>query len=98
MNARTRRIHVWVAGRVQGVFYRASARDQAVGLGLAGWVRNLPDGRVEIVAEGDAERIAEFLDWCRVGPSRAQVDECRVIEESPVGEGGEFEVRRGMSG
>jgi acylphosphatase len=93
-----KRVHVWVAGRVQGVFFRASARDKAVGLGLAGWVRNLPDGRVEIVAEGNAERIAEFLDWCRIGPSRAEVEECRVIEESPVGEVGEFEVRRGMSG
>lgn len=90
-----KRVHVWVSGRVQGVFFRASARDKAVGLGLAGWVRNLPDGRVEILAEGEPRRIAEFLDWCRTGPPRARVEECRVVEETPLGEGGEFEVRRG---
>jgi acylphosphatase len=90
-----KRVHVWVSGRVQGVFFRASARDKAVGLGLAGWARNLPDGRVEILAEGESRRIAEFLDWCRTGPPRARVEECRVVEETPLGESGEFEVRRG---
>lgn len=88
------RVHVWVSGEVQGVFFRASARDRALGLGLAGWARNLPDGRVEIVAEGEAGRIAEFLAWCRVGPPRARVAECRVIKEAPVGEVGEFRVLR----
>ena len=47
-----RRIHLWVSGRVQGVFFRATTREVAVALGLRGWVRNLPDGRVEVVAEG----------------------------------------------
>jgi acylphosphatase len=91
----TKRVHVWVSGMVQGVFYRASARDKAVGLGLTGWVRNLPDGRVEILAEGDPRRIAEFLDWCRSGPPRARVEDCRVIEEPPQGDCGEFQIRRG---
>lgn len=90
-----KRVHIWVSGRVQGVFYRASARDRAVGLGLAGWARNLPDGRVELVAEGEARHVAEFVAWCRVGPNRARVEECRVIEEAPLGEPGEFQVRRG---
>lgn len=90
-----KRVHVWVSGQVQGVFFRASARDKAVGLGLSGWARNLPDGRVEILAEGEPRRIAEFLDWCRTGPPRARVEECRVIEEAPLGESGEFTVRRG---
>lgn len=91
----TKRVHVWVEGRVQGVFFRASAREKAVGLGLTGWVRNLPDGRVEIVAEGESRHIADFLDWCRTGPPRARVEECRVMEEKPREESGEFEVKRG---
>lgn len=90
-----KRVHVWVSGQVQGVFYRATARDRAVGLGLTGWARNLPDGRVEILAEGDPGRIAEFLDWCRSGPPRARVKDCRVIEEAPLGDYAEFQVRRG---
>ena len=90
----TKRVHVWVAGRVQGVFYRASAREKAVGLGLTGWVRNLPDGRVEILAEGNPQRIAEFLDWCRTGPPQARVEECRVVEEVPRGDFRKFDVRR----
>lgn len=90
----TRRVHVWVSGRVQGVFFRAATQDRAASLGLTGWVRNLPDGRVEILAEGDENRIAEFLDWCKSGPPRARIEECRIVEEVPRGEFGEFEVRR----
>lgn len=90
----TKRIHVWVSGRVQGVFFRAKARDRAASFELTGWVRNLRDGRVEILAEGGAEAIARFLDWCRSGPPLARVDECRVIEETPSGEFGAFEVLR----
>lgn len=91
----TRRVRVWIAGRVQGVGFRASARERAEALGLAGWTRNLPDGRVEILAEGAAEAVAELLDWSRRGPPLARVEECRVVEETPVGEGGGFAVRRG---
>lgn len=89
-----KRVHVWVSGRVQGVFFRARAREQAVRLGLSGWVRNLGDGRVEILAEGGAAEIARFLDWCRSGPPMARVDECRVIEEEALGDCLGFEVRR----
>jgi acylphosphatase len=89
------RVHVWVSGRVQGVSYRAYARSKATGLGLTGWVRNLADGRVEILAEGEASRIAEFLDWCRTGPPLAEVEECRVVEEAPQGDLLDFDVRRG---
>jgi acylphosphatase len=90
----SRRVHIYVSGKVQGVFFRAAAHDQAESLGLTGWVRNLPDGRVEILAEGKSEPIAEFLDWCRSGPPRARVEECRAVEENPTGEFGGFEVRR----
>ncbi len=94
----TRRVHVWISGRVQGVFFRGSARSQAERLGLSGWAQNLPDGRVEIVAEGEADRIDRFLAWCRSGPPLARVDDCRVVEESPLGESAGFQVVRGSGG
>jgi acylphosphatase len=68
-----RAVHVIVEGRVQGVFYRVSAREKALGLGLVGWVRNIQEGRVEIRAEGPEAPLAEFLAWCREGPKEAQV-------------------------
>ena len=66
-----RRYHV--SGKVQGVYYRASAREAARGLGLSGWVRNLPDGRVEAVAAGSPAALAEFERWLAQGPPRAEV-------------------------
>jgi acylphosphatase len=72
------RVELVVRGRVQGVFYRASARDVAERLGLTGEVRNLPDGRVEAIAEGERERLEEFIDWCRRGPPMAEVEEVQV--------------------
>lgn len=62
-----------VAGRVQGVFFRASTREQAVRLGVTGHARNLPDGRVEVLACGAAEAVAQLRDWLRVGPAGAEV-------------------------
>lgn len=62
-----------VAGRVQGVFFRAAAREQAVRLGLTGYARNLPDGRVEVVACGGADAIASLREWLRNGPPQARV-------------------------
>ena len=69
------RIHAFVSGRVQGVYYRAETRQQASQLGLTGWVRNLPDGRVEVLAEGEEQRVRELIAWCRQGPPRSRVDE-----------------------
>ena len=87
-----RRVHVWVTGRVQGVFFRAATRQCASGLGLTGWVRNLDDGRVELVAEGDANRIEQLLAWCRLGPPRARVDLLTLNEETPDGSFVTFDV------
>ncbi|MCX8048195.1 MAG: acylphosphatase [Methylohalobius sp.] len=89
-----KRWHLWVAGRVQGVFYRANTAEVARRLGLVGWVKNLPDGRVEIVAEGKEENLQEFLVWCRQGPPAAQVTEVEVKEESYTGEFSQFFIKR----
>jgi acylphosphatase len=64
---------VCVDGRVQGVYYRASTQAQAQALGLRGWVRNLPDGRVELRAQGTRGRVEALIDWCRKGPPAARV-------------------------
>jgi len=88
-----RRMHLWVSGRVQGVFFRASARDQAEHLGLTGWVRNVPGGRVEIVAEGDDEDLEKLRRWARRGPAYAYVTELEETMEPATGEFKEFDVR-----
>ncbi len=81
-----KRWHIWVSGQVQGVFYRASTAEIAKQLGLTGWVRNLPDGRVEIVAEGSAQGLKKLLAWCHQGPPAAQVTSVEVQEEAATGE------------
>lgn len=73
--------HFWVKGRVQGVFYRASARDQAEALGLSGWVKNLEDGRVEAIACGTEVQLGEFEAWLRAGPPMARVDDIEIKDE-----------------
>ena len=82
------RARVVIRGRVQGVFFRAETRDRARSLGLAGWVRNVPDGTVEAVFEGDRERIAWMIAWSRRGPDLAEVDDVDVVWEKPRGEEG----------
>ncbi|MDQ4005161.1 MAG: acylphosphatase [Actinomycetota bacterium] len=88
-----RRAHVYVSGRVQGVFFRQRTVRMAREEGLGGWVRNLPDGRLEAVFEGDARRIDKMIEWCRRGPEMAVVDEVELAEEEPEGLES-FEVRR----
>jgi len=81
-----KRAHVFVSGRVQGVWFRASTRDKAEELSLNGWVRNLPDGRVEAVFEGDDRAVEEMVEWCRYGPPMARVDRVDIEYEKPQGE------------
>ena len=69
----TTRVHLFVSGRVQGVFFRVDTQREARSLGLVGWVRNLPDGRVEIVAQGDADAVRALVEWSYLGPVRAEV-------------------------
>ena len=84
--------HVRVTGRVQGIFFRAWARDEAQALGVSGWIRNCSDGSVEALVEGHSEAVEELIDLLREGPPGAQVD--RVAIEEADGEGlGSFEVR-----
>jgi acylphosphatase len=79
---------VLVSGRVQGVFYRATCVQEARARGLSGWVRNVPDGRVEAVFEGPEVPVAEMVAWCREGPPSARVDEVESWVEEPTGEQG----------
>jgi acylphosphatase len=81
-----------VTGRVQGVGYRAATAAEARRLGLAGWVRNRPDGAVELEAEGPADAVAALLAWCRVGPPSAKVREVVASARVATGEAGPFRV------
>ncbi|HEY0503970.1 MAG TPA: acylphosphatase [Lysobacter sp.] len=78
-----------VSGKVQGVFFRASAREQALELGLRGWARNLPDGRVEVLAAGDDAALDALTAWLREGPPMARVDDLERLpaRDDEVGEG-----------
>jgi acylphosphatase len=81
-----------VTGRVQGVFFRDTARRRAEAAGVAGWISNRPDGAVEAVFEGEPDRVDELVEFCRHGPSRAEVANVEVIDEEPEGLTG-FTVR-----
>lgn len=86
------RRHVFVSGDVQGVFFRDSCKRISEEAGVAGWARNNPDGRVEVVLEGDPPAVQRVIDWCRTGPNMASVDSLDVDEEEPRGENG-FSIR-----
>lgn len=75
-------IHCFVSGKVQGVWFRASTKEQADKCGVAGWVRNLPDGRVEVLAAGERSQVARLYDWLHVGPPLAKVTSL-TYEELP---------------
>jgi len=88
-----KRAHIYVSGIVQGVFFRSNVRSWARGCGLCGWVRNLSDGRVEAILEGEEERIEEVISFCRIGPPGAKVDKVDVKWEDYRGEFSGFEIR-----
>ena len=87
------RAHVFVSGTVQGVFYRATTREQASEHGVDGWVRNLEDGRVEAVFEGPEPAVESMVEWCHEGSPAATVEDVAVDDEDPEGLDG-FEIRR----
>lgn len=86
------RAHVLITGMVQGVFFRAYTRDEARARGLTGWVRNLPDGRVEAVFEGDRQILDGMLTWCHKGPPYAYVKEVQVNWQPYQGDFKDFRV------
>ncbi len=87
-----KRAHVFISGRVQGVFFRACTRDEARHLGLNGWVRNLADGRVEAVFEGEEQQVRQMIAWCHAGPAYALVRKVEVIPEEYTGEFDTFRI------
>ncbi len=78
-------LKIYVTGRVQGVFYRASTEEKAVSLGLAGFVRNQTDGSVYIEAEGEASQVDTLAEWCHQGPPQAKVAQVKTEEGTPKG-------------
>ncbi len=78
-------VHLIVRGRVQGVWFRAGTQEQALQLGLCGWVKNCPDGSVEIHAQGEKETLEQFINWCRKGPPAAQVSDLDIEWVDPQG-------------
>lgn len=93
MNPPRAAARVVIQGRVQGVWYRQSCANEASRLGVAGWVRNLPDGSVEAFVEGEPSALEALVRWCHRGPPRASVERVVVDASEPVGTQG-FEVRR----
>ncbi len=87
------RAHVFVTGRVQGVFFRSEARRHAQRQNVKGWIRNLPNGKVEAVFEGEEENVKELVQFCKHGSPAAKVTDGEVAWENYTGEFSEFEMR-----
>ena len=88
-----KRVHVIIEGRVQGVFFRAYTKDEAVKLGLSGWVRNRPDGSVEALIEGGGTAVEKMLHWFHEGSPHSLVKNIHVTDEPPAGDNIAFEIR-----
>ena len=86
------RARLVVTGRVQGVAFRAATQDEALRLGVRGWVRNRRDGAVEALAEGDRRQVEALVAWCRHGPPLARVDGVAVAWEQAAGDLGSFDI------
>ena len=78
-----KQVHLWISGNVQGVGFRASMRRRAKNNDVTGWVKNLEDGRVEAVLEGEEEDVAKVMDWTRKGPNIANVENIKLEEGEP---------------
>ena len=89
----TRRVILLVSGRVQGVYFRMFTRNKAKQLGIKGHTRNLPDGRVEIIAEADTVSLEKFIQWCHKGPITARVDQVELTELEQDDAFTSFEIR-----
>jgi len=87
-------LHALISGTVQGVFFRAGAQEEALRLGLTGFVMNRPDGSVELVAEGERKALEDLLSWCLRGPSGAVVRDVEFVWEEAQGAFSDFEIKR----
>ena len=94
MTLERRRAELQIQGKVQGVFFRASTREQARSRGLKGWVENVADGSVRAVLEGPREGVEEVVEWAHQGPKAARVESVDVEWREPEGDLDSFEVRR----
>ncbi|NIA02992.1 MAG: acylphosphatase [Nitrospirae bacterium] len=86
------RVHLYISGKVQGVYFRENTYKKARLLKLSGWVKNLSDGRVEVVIEGTQKYVDEMISWCRIGRAPATVTEVEEIWEEPNGEFYSFDI------
>lgn len=86
------RVRLMIEGRVQGVWFRDSTRREAETLGVRGWVRNRPEGTVEVLAEGEEDKVRRLVAWCHHGPSYAKVSRVHETEESWRGEFNAFAI------
>jgi acylphosphatase len=89
----SKRVHLLISGRVQGVYFRQSMIETAEKNNVLGWVQNLPDNRVEAMLEGNDSNVDAVIEWAHFGPAGAVVDELKIKEENYVGEFSEFEIR-----
>lgn len=87
------RAHIFISGSVQGVFFRSNTQSKAKSLEITGWVKNLPDGRVEAVFEGEKEKVQDLIEWAKRGPSFARVNDVDVEWQEYKGEFEDFEIR-----
>ena len=86
------RIRIFVTGKVQGVFFRQALKVMAKKNGVSGWVKNLKDGRVEAVLEGDQEKVSRLVEWSHGGPANARVEDVEIRNEKFTGEFSKFDV------
>ena len=86
------RIHLFIKGKVQGVFFRQTTKVTAEKKNVTGWVKNLHDGRVEAILEGNDVEVSEVVEWCHAGPVNAVVDDVKIVTELYKGEFSKFDI------
>ena len=87
------RVHIYASGLVQGVFFRDNTRQKAQELGVFGWIKNLPDGKVEIIVEGEKKKVKELIEWIKEGPGLVRIDNLDLEEEDYQGEFESFGIK-----
>ena len=92
MSSTKSRAHVFVSGKVQGGYFRQNTKQTATRHKVVGWVRNMPDGRVEAIFEGDEVAVNEVIKWCHIGPPKASVQDVNVKFEKYIGEFADFNI------